>query len=65
MNRQNMAKWCHEFEAGKNDGHDEIRSGRPSIVAGEIIQKIDENIHAVRCLTIDELFPTMIRFKMR
>jgi hypothetical protein len=23
MNRQNMAKWCREFEAGRIDIHDE------------------------------------------
>jgi hypothetical protein len=26
MNRQNMAKWCCEFEAGRGDIHDEISS---------------------------------------
>jgi hypothetical protein len=55
MNRQNVAKWCGEFEAGRSDIHDEIMSGRPSIVTDEIIQKIDENIHVDRRLTIDEL----------
>jgi hypothetical protein len=23
MNRQNVAKWCREFQAGRNDVHDE------------------------------------------
>jgi hypothetical protein len=55
MKRQNVAKWCREFEAGKSDVHDEIRSGRPSVVTDLIIQKIDENIRADRRLTIDEL----------
>jgi transposase len=40
---ENMAKWCREFEAGRNDVHDEIRRGRPSVVDDEIIQKIDRN----------------------
>jgi hypothetical protein len=48
MNRQNVAKWCHEFEAGRSDVHDEMRSGGPSFVT-------DENIHVDRRLTIDEL----------
>jgi hypothetical protein len=48
MNRQHVTKWCREFEAGRNDIHDEIRSGRPSVVT-------DENIRANRHLTIDEL----------
>jgi transposase len=55
MNRQNVAKWCREFEAGRSDIHYEIRSGRPSVVADKILQKIDENIRADRGLTIDEL----------
>jgi hypothetical protein len=39
MNRKNVVKWCHEFEARRSDIHDEIRSTRPSIVTDEIIQK--------------------------
>jgi hypothetical protein len=51
MNRQHVAKWCREFEAGRND----VLDGRPSVVTDEIIQKIDENIRADRPLTIDGL----------
>jgi hypothetical protein len=42
MNRQNVTKWCREFKAGISDVHDEIRSGRPSVVTDEIIQKLME-----------------------
>jgi hypothetical protein len=52
MNRQNVAKWCREFEAMRSNDHDEIKSGRPSDVTDEIIQKIDGNIHADRRLTM-------------
>jgi hypothetical protein len=31
MNRQDVAKWCRQFEGGRNDVHDEIRSGMPSL----------------------------------
>jgi hypothetical protein len=55
MNRQNVAKWFREFEAGRIDVHDEIRSLRPSVVTDEIIQKNYKNIRADRRLTIDEL----------
>jgi hypothetical protein len=55
MNRQNVAKWCHEFEVGRSDVHDEIRNGRPSVVTNKIIQKTDENIRADRRLTTNEL----------
>jgi hypothetical protein len=54
MNRQNVAKWCREFEAGRNYIMMNM-SGRPSVVTNEIIQKTDENIRADRRLTIDEL----------
>jgi hypothetical protein len=40
MNRQNVAKWYHESEAGRSGVRDEIRSGRPSAVTDEIIEKI-------------------------
>jgi hypothetical protein len=42
-------------EIHRQDVHDEIRSGRPSVITDEIIQNIDENIRADRRLTIDEL----------
>jgi transposase len=64
MNRQNVAKWSREFEAERNDVHNEIRSGRPSVVTEKIIKKIDENIRADRRLTIYELYehcPEMLR----
>jgi transposase len=37
MNKQNLAKWCREFEAGGSDVHDKIRSGRPSVVTDKVI----------------------------
>jgi histone-lysine N-methyltransferase SETMAR len=55
MNRQNMAKWYHEFTAGRRDVHDDKRSGRPSVVTDCFIQKIEEKIHADRRITMDEL----------
>jgi hypothetical protein len=32
MNRQNVAKWCHEFNAGRTDVYDEHRTDRPSLL---------------------------------
>jgi hypothetical protein len=51
MNRQNMAKWYREFEAGRSDE----MSGKPSVATVAIIQTTDENICADRRLTFDEL----------
>ncbi|KMQ86065.1 hypothetical protein RF55_15067 [Lasius niger] len=53
MNRQNVAKWCREFKAGRSNVHDEERSGRPSVVTDKLIQKIEEKIHFDRSLTMD------------
>jgi hypothetical protein len=39
MNRQKVEKCCRGFEAGRNYVHDEISSGKPSVVIDEIIQK--------------------------
>ncbi|GFG39392.1 hypothetical protein Cfor_08341 [Coptotermes formosanus] len=50
-----MAKWYHEFTAGRRDVHDDKRSGRPSVVTDCFIQKIEEKIHADRRITMDEL----------
>jgi hypothetical protein len=54
-----------EFDVGRSDVHDNIWSGRPSVVTDEIIQKNYENIHSDRHLTINELFQMMMRFKTR
>jgi transposase len=55
MNRQNVAKWCGEFNAGRTDIHDEQMTGRPSLVNDDLVQKVGENIHVDRCVTVNEL----------
>jgi transposase len=55
MNRQNVAKWCPEFNAGRTDVHDEQRTGRPSLINDNLVQKVEENIRADRSVTINEL----------
>jgi hypothetical protein len=37
MNRQNVAKWCHEFNTGRTDIHDEQRTGRPSLIVDGLV----------------------------
>jgi hypothetical protein len=32
MNRQNVAEWCHEFNAGRTDVNYEQRTDRPSLM---------------------------------
>jgi transposase len=55
MNRQNVAKWCHEFNAGRTDIHDEQSTGRPSLINANLVQKVELNIRAYRRVTINEL----------
>jgi hypothetical protein len=40
MNRQNVAKWCHEINAGRTDIPDEQRTGRPSLIDA-LVQKVE------------------------
>jgi len=54
MNRQKVAKWCHEFNAGKTDVLDERRTGRPSLINNDLIKKFEENICADRRLMINK-----------
>jgi hypothetical protein len=54
MNRQNLAKWCHEFSAGKTGVLDEWSTGRPSLTNNDLIQKFEENICADRHLMINK-----------
>jgi hypothetical protein len=54
MNRQNVVKWCREFNAGRTDVHDEQRTGRSSLINIDLVQKV-EDICADRCVTINEL----------
>jgi transposase len=55
MNRQNVAKWRREFNAGRIDVHDEQRTGRPSLINNDLVQTVEENIRADRHVMINEL----------
>jgi hypothetical protein len=44
MNRQNVAKWCHEFSKQKTVAHDEQMSGRAFLISDDILQKIEREI---------------------
>jgi hypothetical protein len=45
MNRTSLFKWCHEFKNGHTSVYDDQRSGRPSIVTEEIVEKIKNALH--------------------
>jgi hypothetical protein len=46
MNRQNVTKWCREFSEGRTDVHNKQRSGKPSLISDDLIQKIEGEICA-------------------
>jgi hypothetical protein len=46
MNWQNVTKWCREFSKGRADVHNEQRSGRPSLISDDLLQKIEGEIRA-------------------
>ena len=35
--------------------HDEVRSGRPSLVNDDLVHKINERVHDEMCFTISDL----------
>ena len=41
MNRTSVYKWCREFKNGRTNVHDELRSGRSSIVTDKLVEKIE------------------------
>jgi transposase len=49
MNWQNITKWCHEFSEGRTDVHDDQRSGRPSLISDNLLQKTEGEIRANQC----------------
>jgi hypothetical protein len=44
MNQQKVTKLCHEFSKGRTNVHDEKRSGRPSLISDDLLQKIEGEI---------------------
>jgi hypothetical protein len=64
-NRQNMTKWCLEFSEGRTDVQDEQRSGRSSLISEDLLQEIEGEIRANRCVTLKEScitsFPKCVR----
>jgi hypothetical protein len=54
MNWQNVMKWCHKFSKGRTDVYDEQRSGRPSLISDDFLQRNScKSVHDVieSCIT--------------
>ncbi|GFX77961.1 HTH_48 domain-containing protein [Trichonephila clavipes] len=48
-------KWARAFKDGRTNIHDEERSGRPSVITDELIQKVDCEVKENRRFTISSL----------
>ncbi|KAL4704839.1 hypothetical protein ACJJTC_001314 [Scirpophaga incertulas] len=48
-----VRKWVRAFKDGRTNVHDEERSGRPSVVNEDLVQKVDEKSSCRAVLTSD------------
>jgi len=59
-----VRKWVRKFNEGRENVHDEVRSGRPSLVNDDLVRKVNERVRDDRRFTISDLslhFPQISR----
>lgn len=59
-----VRKWVRAFKDGRSNVHDEERSGRPSVITEDLVQKVDQKVKGNRRFTISALsdeFPLVSR----
>jgi len=59
-----VRKWVHMFNEGRQNVHDEARSGRQSSVNDDLVRKVNERVRDDRRFTISDLslhFPQISR----
>ena len=59
-----VRKWVLMFNEGRENVHDEARSGRLSLVNDDLVRKVNERVHDDRRFTISNLslhFPQISR----
>jgi len=64
MSGSMVRRWCRHFESGRDNVHDDKRSGRPSVVTPDLVQQIEVKIRENRRFTIMDLaecFPNVSR----
>jgi len=64
MSDGKVRKWVRMFNGGRENMHDEARSGRPSLVNDDLVCKVNERVRDDRSLTISDLslhFPQISR----
>ena len=50
-----IRKWVRMFNEGRENLHDEARSGRPSLVNDDLVRKVNERVRDDRRFTISDL----------
>ena len=50
-----LRKWVRMFNEGRENVHDEARSGRPSLVNDNLVRKVNERVRDDRRFTISDL----------
>jgi len=64
MSGGTVRKWVRMFNKGRENVHDEARSGRPSLVNDDLVRKVNESVRDDRRFTISNLslhFPQISR----
>jgi len=64
MSDDMVRKCVRMFNEGRENVHDEARSGRPSLVNDDLLRKVNERVRDDRCFTISDLslhFPQISR----
>ena len=59
-----VRKWVRMFNEGRENVHNEARSGRPSVVNDDLLRKVNERVRDDRRFTISDLslhFPHISR----
>jgi len=50
-----IRKWVQMFNEGRENTHDEVRSGRPSLVNDDLVHKVNERVRDDKHFTISGL----------
>ncbi|GBN07701.1 hypothetical protein AVEN_237600-1 [Araneus ventricosus] len=64
MCESKVRKWLREFKAGRDNVHDDSRSGRPSVIMDDMVASVEAKILENRRFTISTLsndFPEVPR----
>jgi len=50
-----VRKWVRKFNEGRDNVHDELRSGRPSVVSDDLVRAVEAKVREDRRFTISSL----------